>query len=939
MAYPTLTVEIAFDDSPYEESPTWTPITEFVSEVSIRRGRSDDWSDDFVSTANVTLINDDRRFDPFNVSGIYFNKLRPRKQIRIRGTINGNTHTIFRGFVNGFPVTWKNMGSDTKVTKVVVDCFDSLALLSTSVLRGDLAEIYTKSLTPRHYYRCSDPSGTLTLPDLGSANYPVSFNSAFGKVPASYVNLGLGLSGTSMNAPFGAYGSSLATVTSTTGDVSVSMWTAATGQPTRQLFSIQGSGTDYIQANVGSSFGSGGSYIQLIYGNFITASFRESKTNGFDSSIPHHLIFTYEKSTGIGKIYIDGVDQTSTASGANQTGVNLFPNVSVGFGNGAYQEVAVFDRLLTATERENLYKFGQGNQSEATNTRLSRLLALTDLPVGLYSVNATAYGVIAGVPTPNQPVIDALFQAQRTEGGYLFVNRSGVLVGKDRLFFQSLTSSATFDDDNTDFGYMGDVEMWYDGDNLRNEVILRYGGNASQQASGLFDVSSIIDNGRHTLSLDVQSSNADEAQELAQHWLRYGLQNPPSISPLEVGLPATSAQWETLLQMELLDRVTFKRTPPVGSAFRRDLLINSLEYSLTPKKWSMTISGSSRFTITVTSRTATGSGTGSSSTSFDIDPKPKIRNVQTTAYNSSSATFYGEVLPGEDTTSVWFEYSTDSSFNTGVTTVTATPSSISGGASWTSVSRSITGLSSGVTYYFRVKATNAIGTTYGSGGGFTTYVLKIVTFTSSGTWTAPTWGGTPETACFYVQLVGGGGAGGGYFGGGGGGAGQYAQEVVTLSSSMSATIGANGGTTTLTNAGGNALGGFDGINGSIFGTPDGGASRAGFAGGTGFFSVFTGESAGGGGGGQGGAGGNYFFVSGQLRGGVGGTYATMTYWGIAYGGGGGGASAYGNGTHGGGDYGRGGNGDGTGSTAGFARFLYYAPAGTRSGTGWSEVNY
>jgi hypothetical protein len=939
MAYPNLTVEIAFDDSPYEPNPSWTSITEWVSEVSIRRGREGDWSDDFVSTASITLINDDRRFDPFNTSSIYKDKLRPRKQVRIRGTINGNTYTIFRGFVNGFPVSWQNFGSDNKVTKVVVDCFDVLALLSTSVLKGDIAEIYTKSLTPRHYYRCSEPSGTLTLPDLGSANYSVSFSSAFGKTPTSYVNLGLGLSGTSTNAPFGAFGSALASVTSTTGDVTVAMWTAGTGQPTRQLFAIQGSGTDYIQANVGSAFGSGGSYIQLIYGNFITASFRESKTNGFDSSIPHHLVFTYEKSTGIGKIYIDGVDQTSTASGANQSGVNLFPNVNVTFGNGAYQEVVVFDRLLTATERTNLYEFGQGNQSEATNTRLSRLLALTDIPAGMYQVNTSASGVIAGVPTPNEPVIDALFQAQRTEGGYLFVNREGVLVGKDRLFFQGLTSAATFDDDTTDFGYTGDVEMWYDGDNLRNEVILRYGGNASQQASGLYDVSSIIDNGRHTLSLDVQSSTATEAQELAQHWLRYGLQNPPSISPLEVGLPATSAQWETLLQMELLSRVTFRRTPPVGSAFQRDLLINSMEFTLTPKKWSLLIAGSSRFTITISSRTATGSGTGSSSTSFDIDPKPQIRNVTTSTYNYDSATFVGEVNPGDDSTSVWFEYSTDSSFASGVTTVSAVPSSIAGNAGWTSVSKSVSGLAMGTTYYFRVKATNAIGTTYGSGGGFTTYRLKTVTFTSSGTWTAPTWGGATMTTCFYAQLVGGGGLGGGYIGGGGGGgAGQAWQDVVTLSSSMVASVGANGGSTSLTNVSSTAAGGGGGLNASIFNTPDGGSSPT-SSGGLGFYSFFGGEEAGGGGGGVNSAGGSYYFSGGNLYGGNGGAAGTATHWGIAYGGGGGGGNwTVGNGTSGGG-YGCGGEGKGTGNTAGIVIFLYYGPGGSRSGTGWTEVNY
>lgn len=940
MAYPQLIVEMAFDASPYDVSPTWTDITQYVAEVSIHRGREDDWNDSFVSTATLTLINDDRRFDPFNVTGVYFGRLKPRRQVRVRGTIGGNTYDIFRGFVNGFPVSWTNLGTQNAMQTLKVDAFDLLALLSSSALKGDLAEIYTKSLAPRHYYRCSEPSGTTVMSDLGSGSYGLTHASSAGKKPVAYINLGLGLSGTSVNVSDGSFSSGTASVTSTTGDVTVSMWTAGTGKASRNLFDIAGSGSAYVRGWVGGSMGSGGTYIQLAYSNGASSNFRQSKTNGFDSSVPHHLLFTYKKSTGQAKIYVDGVDQTDT-SGGDLSGINVFPNITVSFADGAYQDVSIFDRVLTATEITNLYQFGQGNQTEATNTRLSRLLALTDVSSSMYSVYGTAYGEIAGVPEPNQPVIEALLQAQKTEGGYLYVDRAGILQATNRFYFQGLTSQATFDDDGTDFGYSGDIDMWYDGDNLRNEVVVNYGGNASSQVSGLFDVSSIVDNGRHTLTIDSQSSTATEADELARFWLRYGIQNPPSISPFEVGLSASTAQWQTLLQLDVLDRITFKRTPAVGSAFQRDLLINNMEFTLTPKRWSLRLAGSSRFTVSIYERTATGSGTGSSSTSFVITDAPEIRNVTAPAYNHNSATFSCEVNALGTATNVRLQYSTDSLFGT-FTEVTPTPSSVSG-SSWTAVSVNVTGLSSGTTYYFRFKAYNAIATVYGSGGGITTYRLKTVTHTSSGTWTAPTWGGSVMTTAINVQLVAGGGGSGGYGGGGGGGGAQASASSITLSSSMTATVGAAGGTygaggnSSLTNFGSSCNGGSAGLPGDISSDPHGGASGGGNPGGTGYYAAFTGDSVGGGGGGATSAGSNHNYPDG----GAGGNSGTTTYYSLSYGGGGGGSTnvyPYFNGAGGGGTYGAGAGHGGQSSSAGIIIWQYYAPGGSRSGTGWTEVN-
>ena len=86
----------------------------------------------------------------------------------------------------------------------------------------------------------------------------------------------------------------------------------------------------------------------------------------------------------------------------------------------------------------------------------------------------------------------------------------------------------------------------------------------------------------------------------------------------------------------------------------------------------------------------------------------------------------------------------------------------------------ITGLSPNTTYHVRAYATNAVTTVYGSDVQFTTGAATQVTFTSSGTWTAPAgvtsvtvevWGGGGRGALVdssYNEKVGGGGGGGAY---------------------------------------------------------------------------------------------------------------------------------------------------------------------------------
>ena len=95
---------------------------------------------------------------------------------------------------------------------------------------------------------------------------------------------------------------------------------------------------------------------------------------------------------------------------------------------------------------------------------------------------------------------------------------------------------------------------------------------------------------------------------------------------------------------------------------------------------------------------------------------PTAATSAATSVTSSSAALNGSVNPNGASTTIEFEYGTTTSYGT---VVTATESPLSGTDSQ-SVSKAITGLSPNTTYHFRVKATNSVGTTYGSDMSFLT---------------------------------------------------------------------------------------------------------------------------------------------------------------------------------------------------------------------------
>jgi hypothetical protein len=173
-------------------------------------------------------------------------------------------------------------------------------------------------------------------------------------------------------------------------------------------------------------------------------------------------------------------------------------------------------------------------------------------------------------------------------------------------------------------------------------------------------------------------------------------------------------------------------------------------------------------------------------------------------YNTACAvTFNGTVNSNGDSATVTIEYGTSSGVY---------PSSVSAGTvtalTATAVTATVTSLSAG-TYYFRVKAVNAAGTTYGTQQSIA-ISAKSATAASEQSFTPPTVGTLYELVCA--------GGGGGVYGGSGGGGGAVAYySSVAAPASVSYTVGGGGsanntgGTSTITFPGVSMSGGGGGV--------------------------------------------------------------------------------------------------------------------------------
>lgn len=589
MGFPTTQIYIAFNDGPYVASPTWTEVTTYARQINIQRGRKDEQSNFESGNATVVLDNRSRIFDPFYTSGTYYGKLLPRRQIKIEATISSVVYPVFRGFIEGWPVSITDAGYDTTVT---VQCFDALGLLADEEMPDDLADFYIRSLNPRHYWPLNDPIDPLDyantrLADFGSN--PQTLSCDAGRRTSNAEGLAVALPNTCCNLSETEFiegwyfqQSGIAPTAAT-----MTQWITLGSGSENYIFSLFG-----ISNEVELFFDKATNLFEIfIYDGTNQRTY--GATVYPDVNIPHHWAIVSNSNGTINSVYLDGVALAMTL-----TSTVSFPFDQLekfGVTPGRHQQAVLTNSALTAAQIQNIYSLSLGYITEGTVARFNRVIGYTPFPSALTSTPSTTYSAtLSEISTGGPPITDELQTISNSEGGNLFVSRNGTLTLTSRTaIFEgtSLTSQASFGGAGITIG----TELAYrqDAKNLRNTLAVGYSGDGSVEVS---DATSITAYGTAGGSWSTQLSSVADAEILGELLVGFSATPAVVIDPIQVNVSATDASWTTILGLELLNRITLSVVQQVGAAITMSQILQSIEHTITPDRWITTINGSVRFT-------------------------------------------------------------------------------------------------------------------------------------------------------------------------------------------------------------------------------------------------------------------------------------------------------------------------------------------------------
>lgn len=601
MPYPTAIVEVAFTDGPYEPYPTWTAVTSYVREITVRRGRASEVENFEAGTATLVLDNRDRRFDPFYTSGPYYGNLLPRRQIRIRATNNSTTYDVFRGYVEGWPVTLTDAGYDSTVT---VQAYDTLGLLADEELPDDLSDYYIRSLSPRHYWPLDDPVNILNpaatvFYDYGSE--PLNLAPQSGIRVGNLGGLASGLSDTCLSIADGnnVEVTALGTTVNAIGNVTVSCWWVLP-QPELSMVIFQVASGLVIEA----TYDVATSTLEVALFDGTNVTYWRNATTYLDNTIPHHIVVAAVARTIAPTVWVDGIAVTVTA--ASTSAFTISRTESATLQNGQFQQLAVFGTYFTATQARRLFTLGASKIEEVTWERFNRLVDYTPVVAGYFPAG-TFTGTVLGIGSGGPPVTQELQTAADSEGGNLYVTKDGLLIftSRNRIFEgRSLTSQATFGG----AGITIEPTLAYriDAGTMRNSLAIGYTGDGSVQVT---DAASVAANGTAGGSVTTQLSTIEQAETLGEMLVGFSKNPTTVLEPFRVNVAATTAGWDSVLALELLDRITVEIVPRTGSSITVKQLVQAIEWTILPGEWSCRLTGSTRFTNPFVLNSSTLDGT------------------------------------------------------------------------------------------------------------------------------------------------------------------------------------------------------------------------------------------------------------------------------------------------------------------------------------------
>lgn len=121
-------IGFAFGHGPLDATPVFTDVSNKVRGVETSRGAATPLAKFEAGTGAIRLANETGEFDPNNTASTHSPNVLVNVPVRVQAINSGTTHTLFRGVVKAWPVSYTDIGKFSHVDVPIVDDFQTLSL-------------------------------------------------------------------------------------------------------------------------------------------------------------------------------------------------------------------------------------------------------------------------------------------------------------------------------------------------------------------------------------------------------------------------------------------------------------------------------------------------------------------------------------------------------------------------------------------------------------------------------------------------------------------------------------------------------------------------------------------------------------------------------------------------------------------------------------------
>lgn len=332
--------------------------------------------------------------------------------------------------------------------------------------------------------------------------------------------------------------------------------------------------------------------LKLQVGSQIVLSSAVIPTTG----VPILVIGRYDGTTGLTIDYKGAGFSGRVTAAVTQTGLAA-SSLLIGVANLTMDEVAIWNTCLSNTQVDTLTAIATG--VDTSSAVITALLNQIGWPSDLRQAQSTGAVTISNLTTgttAGSKVLDYLQSINDTERGGLYMTGDGKLAYETLTFLQTDASRAVpaayFGGVAEEIGY-DDLSPDYSDQILVNDVQISNtttdnGASASATESySSQDADSILEFSRYTLSITTNydaalaTRQANAATRMAFELARY---KAPVRRIESISIDGTSrgADWDTLLQMTMLQRVTVNHLGPDGTTvIAKDYTVRSFDWTYT----------------------------------------------------------------------------------------------------------------------------------------------------------------------------------------------------------------------------------------------------------------------------------------------------------------------------------------------------------------------